>query len=107
MDRHQLHARTLGPSNPRTLSVVIPAFNGEQGSLAMLQRVRSLRPQRAAAGVDGPEIIVVDDGSRDRTAELVNGVPEVRLIRHPENRGYGAALKSGMTAARGDLIAFL
>ena len=107
MERHQPHARTLEPSNPRTLSVVIPAFNEEQGILAILQRVLSLRPQLAAAGVDGPEIIVVDDGSRDRTAELVDGLPEVRMIRHRENRGYGAALKSGMSVARGDLIAFL
>ena len=90
-----------------TLSVVIPAFNEEQGILPIVHRVLSLRPQLAAAGVEGPEVIVVDDGSRDRTAELVTGVPEVRIIRHGENRGYGAALKSGMTAARGDLIAFL
>jgi hypothetical protein len=90
-----------------TLSVVIPAFNEEQGILPIIQRVLSLRPQLAAAGLDGPEVIVVDDGSRDRTAELLSGVPEVRVIRHGENRGYGAALKSGMTAAHGDLIAFL
>ena len=87
--------------------MVIPAFNEEQGILAILQRVLSLRPQLAAAGVEGPEIIVVDDGSRDRTAELVDGLPGVRMIRHRENRGYGAALKSGMNAAQGDLIAFL
>jgi hypothetical protein len=90
-----------------TFSVVIPAFNEEQGILPIIQRVLSLRPQLAAAGLDGPEVIVVDDGSRDRTAELVSAVAEVRVIRHGENRGYGAALKSGMTAARGDLIAFL
>ncbi len=92
--------------NP-VFSVVIPAFNEEQGILPVVQRVLSLRPQLAAAGLEGPEVIVVDDGSRDRTAELVGRVPEVRIIRHSENRGYGAALKSGMTAARGDLIAFL
>jgi glycosyltransferase involved in cell wall biosynthesis len=90
-----------------TFSVVIPAFNEEQGILPILQRVLSLRPQLAAAGLEGPEVIVVDDGSRDRTAELVETVPDVRVIRHGENRGYGAALKSGMTAARGELIAFL
>jgi len=90
-----------------TFSVVIPAFNEEDGILPILRRVLSLRPQIAAAGLEGPEVIVVDDGSRDRTAELAGGVPDVRIIRHGENRGYGAALKSGMTAARGDLIAFL
>lgn len=90
-----------------TLSVVIPAFNEEQAILPILQRVLSLRPALAAAGVDGPEVIVVDDGSRDRTAELVGALPDVRIIRHGENRGYGAALKSGMRAAQGELIAFL
>jgi glycosyltransferase involved in cell wall biosynthesis len=90
-----------------TFSVVIPAFNEEQGILPILHRVLSLRPQLAAAGLEGPEVIVVDDGSRDRTAELVETIPDVRVIRHGENRGYGAALKSGMTAARGELIAFL
>jgi hypothetical protein len=90
-----------------TLSVVIPAFNEEAGILPILRRVLSLQPQLAAAGLEGPEVIVVDDGSRDRTAELVDSLPEVRIIRHAVNRGYGAALKSGMTAARGDLIGFL
>jgi hypothetical protein len=99
--------RTLGSSAPRTLSIVIPAFNEEQGILPIVQRVLSLRPQLAAAGLEGPEVIVVDDGSRDRTAELAGGVADVRVIRHGENRGYGAALKSGMSAAQGDLIAFL
>lgn len=102
-----MQARTLDPSTPRTLSVVIPAFNEEDGIIPIVQRVLSLRPQLVAAGLDELEVIVVDDGSHDRTAELVTGVPEVRIIRHGENRGYGAALKSGMTAARGDLIAFL
>ena len=91
----------------RTLSVVIPAFNEERGILPIVQRVLSLRPQLVAAGLDGPEVIVVDDGSHDRTAEVVARVPEVRIIRHGRNRGYGAALKSGMTAACGELIAFL
>jgi hypothetical protein len=90
-----------------TLSIVIPAFNEEDGILPIVRRVLSLRAQIAAAGLDGPEVIVVDDGSHDRTAELVAAVPEVHIIRHGENRGYGAALKSGMTAAHGDWIGFL
>jgi glycosyltransferase involved in cell wall biosynthesis len=50
---------------------------------------------------------VVDDGSRDRTAEVAAGIQGVTLVRHPKNRGYGAALKTGFSQARGDLIGFL
>jgi glycosyltransferase involved in cell wall biosynthesis len=90
-----------------TFSVVIPAYNEEQAIGPVLERVLSLRARLAADGLDGPEVIVVDDGSSDRTAEIAGAVPQVQLIRHGGNRGYGAALKSGMVAARGDLIAFL
>ncbi len=90
-----------------TFSVVIPAFNEEQAIGGVLERVLSLRPRLAADGIDGPEVIVVDDGSSDRTAEIAGRLPGVQLIRHQRNRGYGAALKSGMQAAQGSLIAFL
>jgi glycosyltransferase involved in cell wall biosynthesis len=90
-----------------TLSVVIPALNEERGIDAILQRVLSQRPELARAGVPGLEVIVVDDGSKDATAERVRAYPDVRLIRHPVNRGYGAALKTGFGAATGDLLAFL
>lgn len=90
-----------------TVSVVIPAFNEERGIVGVLDRVLALGPQLAAIGVSAPEVIVVDDGSRDRTAELVQRVEGVRLVRHGENRGYGAALKTGFACARGEWIAFL
>jgi hypothetical protein len=64
-----------------TFSVVIPAFNEEQGILPIVQRVLSLRPQLAAAGVDGPEVIVVDDG-RGSHRGAGHRRPEVRIIRH-------------------------
>ncbi len=49
----------------------------------------------------------MDDGSRDNTAEIASQIAGVRLLRHPKNRGYGAALKTGFSSARGDLIGFL
>ncbi len=90
-----------------TLSVVIPALNEERGIDAILRRVLAQRQELARAGVAGLEVIVVDDGSQDGTAERVAAYPDVRLIRHPMNQGYGAALKTGFGAASGGLFAFL
>lgn len=90
-----------------SLSVVIPAFNEERGIARVIERVLALRAVLARAGLPGLEVIVVDDGSHDRTVEIVRRFPEVLLTRHPENRGYGAALKTGLSRANGDLVAFL
>jgi len=90
-----------------TLSVVIPAYNEEDGIAAIVERVLAIRPHLAAVGVDDLECIVVDDGSTDRTAAIVQGYgDQVRLIRQ-QNRGYGGALKTGFSVARGELIGFL
>jgi glycosyltransferase involved in cell wall biosynthesis len=89
------------------LSVVIPAYNEEDSIAAVMQRVLAIRPALPAAGVDDLELIVVNDGSRDRTAEIVQATPGVRLLTHVRNGGYGAALKTGFAAARGELIGFL
>jgi glycosyltransferase involved in cell wall biosynthesis len=88
------------------LSLVFPAF----------EEVENLGPllDRALAIADGLarrfEIIVVDDGSRDGSARLVAERAaehtQIRLIRHPDNRGYGAALRAGLREARGDLVFF-
>ncbi len=90
-----------------TFSVVIPAFNEEKGIAAIIERVLSIRSSLTEAGFLGPEVIVVDDGSRDRTREVVQRFAGVRLICHAQNRGYGAALKTGLAQAGGDLIGFL
>lgn len=90
-----------------TLSVVIPALNEEDGIAAIIERVLAMREPLRGVGMDGLELIVVDDGSSDGTAEIVGRYPEVALLRHPVNRGYGAALKTGFTAAQGELLAFL
>ena len=90
-----------------TLSVVIPALNEESGIADIMQRVLSVASQLVAVGIERLELIVVDDGSRDRTAEIVRATPGATLVQHPVNRGYGAALKTGFRAAQGDLLAFL
>jgi glycosyltransferase involved in cell wall biosynthesis len=89
------------------LSVVIPAYNEENGIAEMAARVLSVEPALRTVGVERLELLVVDDGSRDRTAEVAQGIPGVTLIRHPKNKGYGAALKTGFSKARGELIGFL
>lgn len=89
------------------LSVVIPAYNEEGGIAEILDRILSIQPGLQDIGVVGPEVLVVDDGSKDRTAEIVNSYANVRLIKHVRNRGYGGALKTGFANANGNLLSFL
>lgn len=89
------------------LSVIIPAWNEEEGITATMERVLATRAALAAVGVEDLEVIVVDDGSSDQTAPIVEACEGARLVRHKDNRGYGAALKTGFSVARGDLLAFL
>ncbi|MCA9018279.1 MAG: glycosyltransferase family 2 protein, partial [Planctomycetaceae bacterium] len=59
------------------------------------------------AGLDGVEIIVVSDGSTDRTAEIAQSYEDVQVIVFEKNQGYGAAIKEGWRLGRGDLVGFL
>ena len=90
-----------------TLSVVIPALNEEDSIADIIERVLAVRPALAKSGVDDLELIVVDDGSADGTAEIVASYSDVRLIQHKVNKGYGAAIKTGFRHARGELLSFL
>lgn len=81
-----------------SISVVIPAHNEAEGIGAVLD---GLRPYAEAFGF---EVIVVDDASTDDTAQVVAGFPFARLIRHTYNKGYGAALKTGVRKATRDYI---
>jgi len=90
----------------KSLSVCMPAYNEEANVGAMLDRVLAVcRPL-----TDDLEVIVVDDGSKDRTAEVVlekgKENPEVRLVRHEVNQGYGAAVYDGFAAATKEVIFF-
>ncbi|MFL7867920.1 MAG: glycosyltransferase family 2 protein [Anaerolineales bacterium] len=94
-----------------SISVVIPAYNEESGIAEIVERVLNVQSKLAEVGVSGFELIVVDDGSRDKTAQITRKIaesnPALRLISHPVNKGYGAALKTGFGCAEGDLIGFL
>ncbi len=83
------------------LSIVLPAFNEQENIETAVRRAVEVGPEVA----DEFEVIVVDDGSRDGTAEKVQGMltdgrSEIRLLRHLENCGYGAALRTGFARAR-------
>lgn len=90
-----------------TLSVVIPAYNEENGIAEIANRVLAIRGDLEKAGIGELELLVVDDGSRDKTAQIAGQIDGVTLIRHPKNRGYGAALKTGFSKAQGEFIGFL
>ena len=90
-----------------TLSVVIPAYNEEDGIAEIAHRVLAVKDDLAKVGVDDLELLVVDDGSSDKTVEIAGSIEGVRLIQHEQNRGYGGALKTGFSRAKGELIGFL
>ena len=87
------------------LSVVIPAYNEERVIADSIQKVAAY-----LAATRDPELIVVDDGSRDRTREIVLDLareyPFVRLLCNDRNRGKGYSIKHGILATRGDYVLY-
>src|ERR1041384_8588956 len=81
------------------VSVIIPAYNEEAGVHPVILELQDLL---AKLGVTA-EIIVVDDGSTDETASRA-AAAGARVLRHRSNRGYGAALKTGIAAASNEFI---
>ncbi|HXD76064.1 MAG TPA: glycosyltransferase family 2 protein, partial [Vicinamibacterales bacterium] len=89
---------------PPSLSVFFPAYN-DSGTIASMV----IRADAAAAELTADyEVIVVDDGSADATAdiadELARKYPRVRVVHHAKNRGYGGAIQTGVRSATKDLI---
>ena len=88
----------MGPA-VGTLTVVIPAYNEEATIAETVRRV-----QAADIGDLVLEVIVVDDGSTDRTREILRALPGIVPIFHERNRGKGGAVKTGFAAASGDVV---
>lgn len=90
-----------------SISIVIPAYNEEQRLGPTLNAILSFLSQRASAFA---EILVVDDGSRDGTARIVEQFsaahPQIRLLRNPGNRGKGYSVRHGVLESRGEWILF-
>jgi len=79
------------------VTVLIPARDEQKTILELLTRVK-----RELVAISG-EILVIDDGSQDATAELARNVPGVKVIRHPGPHGKGAALRTGLAQAQGEI----
>jgi glycosyltransferase involved in cell wall biosynthesis len=96
------HAVSRHPS----LSIVIPLFNEEESlPLTVAAIFKALGDDPAFL-----ELVLVDDGSRDKTAELAEQFAasdaRIRLVRHDRNRGLGAAIRTGFAAAEGELVLY-
>lgn len=89
------------------ISIVLPCFNEEENITATVQDVLEWFTSSKREG----EVIIVDDGSRDRSGaiadELSQKDPRIRVVHHKGNKGYGAAVRSGCDAARGEWIGFM
>jgi dolichol-phosphate mannosyltransferase len=83
------------------LSIVIPAYNEEPFIGTLLERIQGV--DLASQGFI-PEVIVVDDCSRDRTFEIASAFPDVLVCRHERNAGKGRAVRTGIERASGDYL---
>src|SRR5260370_25555375 len=96
------------PARLRTLTIVIPALNEEEAIGSTISRCLQAREEiRQAADLDDVEIIVVNDGSTDRTSQIAHGFGEVKVIDFAKNQGYGAAIKEGFHQGTGSVVGFL
>jgi glycosyltransferase involved in cell wall biosynthesis len=90
------------PPKIRKLSVIVPVFNERNTVVEVLRRMRAVE---LPDGIDR-EIIVVDDGSTDGTRDVLNQLRDstVRILSHDDNRGKGAAVRTGLQVASGDYV---
>jgi glycosyltransferase involved in cell wall biosynthesis len=95
-----------GVRQVKSIAVAMPAYNEAENIAAMIQDVIQVMDTLT----DDYEVIVVDDGSRDGTGQVVESLaqrhPQVRLVLHEVNQGYGAAVFNGLTSASKELVFF-
>lgn len=89
----------MAESSKRNVAIIIPAFNEEQRILGVLYAAKASKLKS--------EIIVVDDGSSDHTAEIARTVEGVRVLKLKTNRGKGGALVAGVQATKANIVAFI
>src|SRR5262245_49057235 len=95
-------------AGPHVLTIVIPALNEEEAIGDTLRRTREARAFiRENSPVRDVDVVVVSDGSSDRTEEIAKSFDDVTVLVFEKNRGYGAAIKCGFEHGRGDLVSFL
>lgn len=98
--------RAAGTTTPRSLSVVIPAYNEETRLPKTVREIHSFLVERRYAG----ELLLVNDGSRDRTHEVMQALrdelPLVRVLSYSQNRGKGYAVRTGVMAANHASVLF-
>ena len=87
-------------TNKPDITIIIPAYNEEEGIPDVITQLKELSEN------ENYEILVVDDGSTDNTYKLATDTG-VKVIRHPYNKGYGAALKTGIRNAKTDVVLFM
>lgn len=94
------------PAPYPSLSIIVPCFNEEENLPPLIEAIFGT----LSADPRFLELILIDDGSHDRTAEIACGLaagePRLRLIRHARNRGLGAAIRTGLEVAAGDYILY-
>jgi glycosyltransferase involved in cell wall biosynthesis len=84
----------------KNLTVIIPAYNEEEGIRnTIISLYDSIKEKKW-------EILIINDGSTDRTHEILMQIPFVKVIAHPHNKGYGACLKTGIRNSKTEFIAF-
>jgi glycosyltransferase involved in cell wall biosynthesis len=98
LDSHD--AELPAPRSYRTLSVIMPVFNEQTTVAEIVRRMRAVELPVVL------QVIVVDDGSSDGSDKVLRALEDstIRVISHPENRGKGAAIRTGLGAVTGDLI---